>query len=81
MSTLYKVYIDAESYPNTPPRCVKVEKGDVIFISNTDGEEVFKSGDMYKDYNAIVSKVYKDTKRWWQFWKKEKVLGYEIMFL
>lgn len=80
MGDFYKVFIDAAAYPHTPPRCVKIEKGDVIYISNTDGDEVLKAGDKYKDYNAVVTEVIKEPKRWWQFWKKPKVYGYQIMF-
>ena len=81
MGDFYKVFIDAAAYPHTPPRCIKTERGDVIYISNTDGDEVLKAGDKYKNYNAVVNEVLKEPKRWWQFWKKPKVLGYQIMFL
>ena len=81
MGDFYKVFIDATAYPHTPPRSVKVEKGDVIYISNIDDAEILKAGDKYKNYNAVVSEVIKEPRPWWQFWKKSKVLGYQITFL
>lgn len=80
MGDSYKVFIDSVSYPHTPTRCVKIEKGDAIYIY-TDGDDVLKVGDKYKNYNAVVREVLKEPKRWCQFWKKPKVLGYHIMFL
>ena len=80
MGDFYKVVIDAKAYPDTPPRCIKIEKGDVILISNTDSD-MLSVGDMYKNYNAVVSEVLKEPRRWWQFWRKPMVLGYEITFL
>lgn len=56
-------------------------KGDVLFISKTKDIGEYKAGDIYKNYNAIVSKVVREPKFWWQFWKKSKILGYEITFL
>ena len=81
MEDVYKIVTDTSSYVNPLHRCVKVAKGDMIFISHIDGEEIFRAGAMYKNYNAMVSKVFKEPKRWWQFWKKPKVLGYNIIFL
>jgi hypothetical protein len=60
----------------------KITSGDAIFITATD-EPFMKVGDKYKFKNmdTIVTMVVKEPKAWWQFWKSQKVLGYEITFV
>ena len=60
-------------------RVALISSGDVLRIGY-DGD-TYKLGDKYKDFNAIISGVYYESKSWWQFWKKKKILGYRIMFL
>ena len=60
-------------------RVALISSGDVLRIGY-DGD-TYKLGDKYKDFNAIISRVYYETKPWWKFWKKKKIFGYEIMFL
>ena len=60
-------------------RVALISSGDVIWMSYNG--EIYKIGDKYKDFNAIISGIYYETKSWWQFWKKKKILGYRIMFL
>ena len=60
-------------------RVALISSGDVVWIGY-DGD-TYKLGDKYKDFNAIISGVYYESKSWWQFWKKKKILGYRIMFL
>ena len=60
-------------------RVALISSGDVIWMSYNG--EIYKLGDKYKDFNAIISGVYYESKSWWQFWKKKKILGYRIMFL
>lgn len=43
--------------------------------------DIYKLGDKYKDFNAIIFGVDYEPKPWWKFWKKKKILGYRIMFL
>lgn len=40
-------------------------------------DEIFpyKVGDQYKDYDTYVEKIFYSSKKWWQFWKKTKVIG------
>lgn len=56
-----------------------INSGDVIWMGY-DGY-IYKLGDKYKDFNAIISGVDYEPKPWWKFWKKKKILGYRIMFL
>ena len=60
-------------------RVALISSGDVIWMSYNG--EIYKLGDKYKDFNAIISGVDYEPKSWWQFWKKKKILGYRIMFL
>ena len=60
-------------------RVALISSGDVIWMSYNG--KIYKIGDKYKDFNAIISGVYYESKSWWQFWKKKKILGYRIMFL
>lgn len=60
-------------------RVALISSGDVIWMSY-DGD-IYKLGDKYKDFNAIISGVDYEPKPWWKFWKKKKILGYRIMFL
>ena len=60
-------------------RVALISSGDVIWMSYNG--EIYNIGDKYKDFNAIISVVYYESKSWWQFWKKKKILGYRIMFL
>ena len=60
-------------------RVALISSGDVIWMSYNG--EIYNIGDKYKDFNAIISGVYYESKSWWQFWKKKKILGYRIMFL
>ena len=60
-------------------RVALISSGDVLRIGY-DGD-TYKLGDKYKDFNAIISGIDYEPKSWWQFWKKKKIFGYEIMFL
>ena len=60
-------------------RVALISSGDVIWMSYNG--EIYNIGDKYKDFNAIISGAYYESKSWWQFWKKKKILGYRIMFL
>ena len=40
-----------------------------------------KVGDKYKDYPAVVSRIDYKSKKWWQFWKKKEIIGYQVMWV
>ena len=75
---LYKIYLDAKSYPNGVPKCLKVEKGDSIYVMDN---KPYKIGNKYKDYNAVITEVICEEKKWWQFWKRKIIHGYVIEFV
>lgn len=62
---------------NMKVRAVPLESGCVIFISS---QEPVTIGEQYKDYPAFVSRIVYEPKKWWQFWKRKKQIGYEVMW-
>lgn len=77
MNEIYKVVIKAEDYPRGA-RVVKLEKGDSFYLV---GSRNVKVGDKYKDYPAIISRIDYEPKKWWQFWKKKKMIGCLILWI
>ena len=67
----------AEDYPNGT-RVYALKKGDCIFFK---GNHDVKIGDKYKDHPAIVSRIDYKPKKWWQFWKKKEMIGYQVMWV
>lgn len=61
------------------PTFRKVNKGDEIYIKN-DGKSP-KIGDQYEDYHAIVTKLDYTPKKWYQFWRSRKLIGYVVTWL
>lgn len=60
---------------NMKARAVPLESGYVIFIAS---QEPVKIGGRYKDYPAFISRIIYEPKKWWQFWKRKKQIGYEV---
>ena len=79
MKTMYKAVIKAEDYnsqfDDNLVRAVPLQTGDSIFIAS---ESPVNVGDQYEDYDAIIAEVYYESKKWWEFWKKKKQLGYRV---
>ena len=76
---MYKAVIKAEDYnsqfDDNLVRTVPLQTGDSIFIAL---ENPVNVGDQYEDYDAIIAEVYYESKKWWEFWKKKKQLGYRV---
>ena len=77
MNKIYKAITKAEDYPNGARVCA-LHKGDCIYIV---GNHDVKVGDKYKDQPAIVSRIDYKPKKWWQFWKKKEMAGYQIIWI
>lgn len=77
MSAIYKMVITAEDYPDGT-RVYALQKGDCIFFK---GNHDVKIGDQYKDHPTIVSRIDYKPKKWWQFWKKKEMIGYQVMWI
>lgn len=75
MSDIYKVECDAIS---TRPRFYQLQSGDSFVIM--DKENIVKPGDQYKSFPAFVSNVIYAPKKWWQFWKTKRQLGYVVVW-
>lgn len=72
---MYKVEIKASDYPNAPLKARPLNTGDTIFIKDAIPVHV---GDWYRNYPAKVCQIYYENKKWWQFWKKKKQIGYLV---
>ena len=76
---MYKTVVKAEEYhgrlDDNLVRAVPLQTGDSIFIASSNPVNV---GDQYKGYAAIIAEVYYEPKKWWEFWKKKKQLGYRV---
>ena len=77
MNIIYKVVTKPEDYPNGA-RVFALKKGDCIWFK---GNHDVKIGDKYKDHPAIVSQIDYKPKKWWQFWKKREMIGYQVMWV
>lgn len=61
-------------------RICEVTKGDQIFISFSG--RVYKLGEKHDFWDgAIISRIYYEPRKWWQFWKQKKILGYIVDFI
>lgn len=78
-SCIYKAEFKADEYPNGTIRAHELTSGDVLYISNT-GKDV-KLGDKFMNYPAVVSEIYYEPKKWWQFWKPKKQIGYSVKWI
>lgn len=72
---IYKNEIKVTDYPNTPLTVRSLSTGDTFFIKDASPVRV---GDWYRDYPAKVHQVFYESKKWWQFWKKKKQIGYLV---
>lgn len=67
-------------------RYVELHKGDIIYFNTETMKEYGYYYDLLpgevvllnnlKEFRVV--KIYKTKKKWWQFWKKEKVTGYHL---
>ena len=53
-----------------------LHRGDSFAVVKT--LEPVKVGDQYRDYPAVITEIIYEPKKWWQFWKKPKQLGYIV---
>ena len=73
------VFMKLECKVNGYQRLCRVSQGDSIYIKDSIPVQI---GDKYKDYNnTIVSRIDYMPKKWWQFWKPKKQIGYVVSFL
>ena len=72
---IYKQVIKAADYPDDNKVLIPLSSGDTIVIHDT---KPVKIGDKYKKYPAKIHHIFYEPKKWWQFWKKKKQLGYIV---
>lgn len=69
-----------EKYPNDLLRGVRLSKGDSIVVLHTDKN--WAVGEQYDGFeNLIVTKILHEPKKWWQFWKRKRTIGYEVTYI
>lgn len=76
---VYKAELKAEDYPTSVVRARKCTSGDVFYI--VDKENIVKVGDKFKDCPAVIVEVCYAPRKWWQFWKRKKQVGYFVRWL
>lgn len=73
---IYKAELKVEDYPSDTIRTHKLTSGDEFYIG--DKNNIVKPGDKFKSYPAVITEVYYEPKKWWQFWKRKKQIGYRV---
>ena len=73
---IYKCEILATDYPDTPQSVKLLESGDKFFITCN---RRYKIGDDYITDKFLISDICYYQHKWWQFWKKKKIIGYVVM--
>ena len=64
-------------FDNTNVRAQPLESGDTFYIFSS---EPVKIGNKFKDYPATILNVFYNPKKWWQFWKRKKQIGYIVQW-
>lgn len=72
---------EADSYPNDV-QAVPLRRGDTILMRATPNDPAYQVGDLYQvgSYRFDVDRIYYEPRRWWQFWKKKRALGYLLRY-
>ena len=63
---------------------IGLTQGDVLHCYPSDGDPILQVGDIYNlyGYKTLVTHVIKESsKKWWQFWIKQKITGYRLEVL
>lgn len=76
---VYRVETRADDYPTDAVRAHKLSSGDELYVGDMDN--IVHVGDKFKGYPAIVAEVYYTPKKWWQFWKRRKQIGYSVRWI
>ena len=75
---IFKTEMKTSEYPNGTIRTRKLTLGDILYIADCN---TVKIGGKFKDYPAIINQIYYEPKKWWQFWKHKKQIGYSVRWL
>ena len=72
---VYKCNILATDYPDALPPVKLLESGDEFFMTC---DRKYKMGDNYMNNKFVISDIYYQHHKWWQFWKRKKIIGYAV---
>ena len=60
-------------------RLYEIKPGDIFYI--TDVDESMKPGTQYKNYPAIIWKIFYKHRPWYCFWRKKEIEGASVIWL
>ena len=68
----------AEEWPNDKAEIRSLAVGESFTIP-IQQNKVYKVGDYFQDDDRfMVTEVFHVPKKWWQFWKRRQIVGYEV---
>lgn len=60
-------------------RLYKIKRGDIFHT--TDVDKNVKPGQQYKNYPAIIWKIFYKRRPWYLFWKRKEMEGVSVLWL
>lgn len=60
-------------------RLYKIKQGDIFYTTDVDKD--VKPGQQYKNYPAIIWKIFYKQRPWYLFWKKKDIEGVSVLWL
>ena len=70
----YEIQV-AESTPSGYTKLRRLQKGDSFVIKSSDPVKI---GESYENPYAIITRIYYEPRKWWQFWKKKRQIGFQV---
>lgn len=68
----------AECHQQKNARLYAIQSGDEFVVQDPSPVTI---GDKYMDWPTKIVEVIYEPKKWWQFWKKKKQLGYIVLWV
>ena len=70
-------------HPIPTSRLYQLKPGDEFVVKHQDEKEMLKIIDLIrKDFDRLmIMEILYSTKKWWQFWKKRKIIGCRVRVL
>ena len=79
LNKLKIVTCKAEEFPTSKAKIRPLAVGEKFGYPSSASDKVYKVGDYFQDNDCfMVTKVFYMSKKWWQFWKRRQIAGYEV---